>query len=563
MKRFLTLLFLSIPVFAGAVGYESIVPAPLKAEAAKGHLSIKNITVKCDPAIGDASIKAVQSFVSRIGIASGYTIPVSCPIGLQAAVEGGKLKGIFFLKDASIASEHYTIDINSKYAVIKAGGFNGFFYSIQTLMQLLPEAIYGNVQMPDERWALPCGHIEDGPRFAYRGMHLDSGRHFWTVEEVKKYLDVMSFYKLNRFHWHLSDDQGWRVEIKKYPLLTQISCWREGTCIAHDMNSSDHKRYGGYYSQEQIRDIISYAAARGITIIPEIDLPGHMLAAMSAYPWLGCTGGPYKTWTRWGISEQVLCPGKETTFTFLENVLSEIAELFPGEYIHIGGDECPKDEWEKCPDCQALIAKLGLKDEGKFTAEQYLQCYVTARMQEFLSGKGKKIIGWDEILEGELAPGATVMSWRGTEGGQAAAAKGFDAIMTPNSYLYLDYCQVEDQDNEPLTIGGNLPLERVYSFDPFEGIAPENHGHIIGVQANLWTEYIKTNEHLEYMLLPRMLAASEVQWCAPERKDYTRFTDAVRDHEFKVLDAAGYTYAKHLLGLTGRDVLKEENFEKK
>ncbi|MCQ2182647.1 MAG: beta-N-acetylhexosaminidase [Bacteroidales bacterium] len=561
MKRFLSLLLLAMPVLASAAGFEDIVPAPKIAVQGKGYMHVKAVPIKCDAAIGADAIQAVSLFASRLSIASGNTCPVSSPIGLQASVDGGKAKGVFFLRDNSIEPEHYTIDISSGLAVIRANSFNGFLYSLQTLMQLLPEAIYGSEQQPYEKWVLPCGHIEDGPRFRYRGMHLDCSRHFWTIDEIKKYIDVMAFYKMNRFHWHLTDDQGWRVEIKKYPLLTQISCWRDGTAIGHDMSSSDQIRYGGYYSQGNIKDIVSYAAQRGITIVPEIDLPGHMLAAMAAYPQLGCSGGPYKAWTRWGVSEQVLCPAKESTFVFLENVLSEISALFPGEYIHIGGDECPKSEWEKCPDCQALIARLGLKDDDRFTAEQYLQCYVTRRVQDFLSAKGKKIIGWDEILEGELASGATVMSWRGASGGREAAEKGFDAIMTPNSHFYFDYCQAEDTDREPITIGGCIPVEKVYEFNPYEGIAPESYGHILGVQANLWTEYIKTNEHLEYMLLPRLLALSEVQWCEPERKDYSRFSNAVINHEFKILDIAGYTYAKHMTGISGDEILDKINFE--
>ena len=349
-------------------------------------------------------------------------------------------------------------------------------------------------------------------------------------------------YKLNRFHWHLTDDQGWRIEIKSYPLLSQIACWREGTMIGRDFSSNDHIRYGGFYTQDEIREVVEYAAARGITVVPEVDLPGHMLAAMSAYPQLGCTGGPYAAWTIWGVSDQVLCVGKESTFTFLERVLAEVAELFPGEYIHIGGDECPKDEWKKCPDCQALIRRLGLKDDGRFTAEQYLQNYVTKRIQDYLASLGKKVIGWDEILEGDLAPGATVMSWRGAAGGREAAARGFDAVMAPNSHCYFDYYQAEGGEGEPLGIGGFVPVEKVYSLDPLEGIAPEHAHHILGVQANLWTEYISTPEHLEYMLLPRMLALSEVQWCTPENRDAGRFLRVLREHEFPVLEQAGYNY---------------------
>ena len=289
--------------------------------------------------------------------------------------------------------------------------------------------------------------------------------------------------------------------------------------------------------------MVAYAADLGITIIPEIDLPGHMMGALAAYPELGCTGGPYEVWTRWGISPQVLCPGKDITFSFLEDVFTELLAIFPSEYIHIGGDECPKTEWEKCPDCQARIKALGLKSDDKHTAEQYLQSYVMTRMQKFLAQHGRRIIGWDEILEGQLEPGATVMSWRGVKGGIAASEMGFDVIMTPNSYFYFDYLQ-GPQENEPLAIGGNLPIEKVYSFDPYEGLTEAAKPHIIGVQANLWTEYISTPEHLEYMLLPRMTALSETQWCKPSDKNYERFTEALRAKSCKIFDILGYNYRK-------------------
>ena len=555
MKKLIIAVLLSaVPLLSGAATPDQIVPAPRKVEVGKGHMRLKGAAIKCDASLGQQTIDAISRFAAQLSMTSGNTYSVSCPIGLKESVESGKVKGIFFLKDNALEPENYTIEVSPGLAIIKARDYNGFLYSTQTLMQLLPEAVYGNASLPDEKWALPCCKIEDGPRFGYRGMHLDCSRHFFSLDEVKKYLKVMSFYKLNRFHWHLTDDQGWRVEIKKYPLLTQISCYRSGTMVGHEWDSTDGKRYGGFYTQEEVREVIDYAASLGITVIPEVDLPGHMLAAMAAYPWLGCTGGPYEVWTRWGVSDEVLCVGKESTFTFLNDVLGELADLFPGEYFHIGGDECPKTEWEKCAACQALIEKLGLRSDKKFSKEQYLQNYVTKRVQDFLATKGKKIIGWDEILEGDLSEGATVMSWRGADGGKQAAAKGFDAIMTPTTHFYLDYCQAEDQEHEPLTIGGYLPVEKVYSFDPFEGIAPENQGHIIGVQANLWTEYINTNEHLEYMLLPRMLALSEVQWCAPENRDFERFKNAVVNHEFKILDTAGYTYAKHLIGMDGRDI---------
>ncbi len=543
MKHLLTpLLLCFLAVCAHASALDDIVPRPAKAEASKGSLRISGTSIKCDPAFDAATVEAVGRFAARLGYASGKTSPVSTPPGLRDALAGGKVKGIVFLRDGSLAPEAYSILVSKRNAVVRASGLNGVIYALETLRQLLPPSIYGSRQALKDRWTLPCCLIEDSPRFAWRGMHLDSSRHFWSIDEVKRYLDVMAMYKLNRFHWHLTDDQGWRIEIRAFPLLSQIACWREGTMIGRDFSSNDHIRYGGFYTREEIREVVDYAAARGITVVPEVDLPGHMLAALSAYPQLGCTGGPYAAWTKWGVSDQVLCAGKESTFEFLEAVLAEVAELFPGEYIHIGGDECPKDEWKKCPDCQARIRELGLKGDERFSAEQYLQNYVTRRIQEYLATLGKKVIGWDEILEGDLAPGATVMSWRGAAGGKEAAARGFDAVMTPNSHCYFDYCQAEGCEGEPLGIGGFVSLEKVYSLDPLEGISPENAHHILGVQANLWTEYISTPEHLEYMLLPRLLALSEVQWCAPERRDAARFLRVLREHEYPVLEEAGYNY---------------------
>ena len=544
MKQTLAILLLLCLFASGAraSALDDIVPRPAKAELLKGSFRVSGAAVKCDPAFDAATVEAVGRFAARLGYACGKTTPVSTPPGLREALAGGKVRGIIFLRERSLADEAYDIAVSSRNVIIRASGLNGVLYALETLRQMLPVSIYGQRQALQDRWTLPCCLIEDSPRFAWRGMHLDSSRHFWSIAEVKRYLDVMAMYKLNRFHWHLTDDQGWRIEIKAYPLLSQVACWREGTMIGRDFSSNDGIRYGGFYTQDEIREVVAYAAARGITVVPEVDLPGHMLAAMSAYPQLGCTGGPYAAWTRWGVSDQVLCVGKESTFEFLEKVLAEVAELFPGEYIHIGGDECPKEEWKKCPECQARIRELGLKDDDRFTAEQYLQNYVTKRIQDYLATLGKKIIGWDEILEGELAPGATVMSWRGAAGGREAAARGFDAIMTPNSHCYFDYYQAEGCEGEPLGIGGFLPVEKVYSLDPLEGIDPAHAHHILGVQANLWTEYISTPAHLEYMLLPRMLALSEVQWCTPERRDPDRFLRVLQEHEYPVLEQAGYNF---------------------
>ena len=546
MKRVLIILaLLAVSLGCHAEGLGNIIPRPSQVVELKGSFRLPGVTIKCDPGMDPVSLEAVSRFAARLSLATGKTCTVSSPHGIQSAISNGSAKGMFFIVDRTMDAEEYRIEIDSKVAVIKSGSKNGFLYALQTLKQMMPADIFASGGAPKAKWTLPCCTIIDKPRFAYRGMHMDSSRHFWTVDQVKKYLDVMAMFKLNRLHWHLTDDQGWRVEIKAFPLLTQVGAYREGTMIGHDFSSNDGVRYGGSYTQEEIKEVIRYADKLGITIIPEIDMPGHMLAAMTAYPHLGCTGGPYATWTRWGVADQVLCVGKESTFAFLEQVLTEIAELFPSEYIHIGGDECPKDEWKKCPDCQALISKLGLKDDDKYSAEQYLQSYVTRRMQSFLEGKGKKIIGWDEILEGELGKGTTVMSWRGVAGAKEAASRGFDAIMTPNSHFYFDYCQSENRDEEPLGIGGFISLERVYSFDPFEGLDEDQQRHILGVQANLWTEYISTLEHLEYMLLPRMLALSEVQWCEEQNRDYERFLSALRESASKILEKSGYNYRKN------------------
>lgn len=556
IKKYITVatvaFFIAIP---GSWGKEPVtlhlIPQPQSVVIEKGSFKMSGAAVNCDDKFDGNVRKAIQTFANDLTLASGKMSSYAAPSGLASTVAKGNLKGVAFLRDSSLGAEEYSIEVTSRNVVVKAAELNGVLYAIQTIKQLLPPEIYGNADGAGMRMTIPCVTIKDKPRFGYRGMHLDCSRHFFSIIEIKKYLDVMAMYKLNRFHWHLSDDQGWRIEIKQYPALTMEGAFRSGTMIGRDFNSNDGIRYGGYYTQEQVKEVIAYAAQKGITVIPEIDLPGHMLAALSAYPELGCTGGPYEPWTKWGVSDQVLCPGKEATFTFLEGVLSEIAELFPSEYIHIGGDECPKTEWENCPDCQALIAELGLEDSNGFSAEQYLQCYVTARMQDFLATKGKKIIGWDEILEGELAKGATVMSWRGVDGGIKAAGLGFDAIMTPTTYCYFDYCQAKEQELEPVCIGGYVPVEKIYGYEPMDGMPAGAENHILGVQANLWTEYIATNEHLEYMLLPRLLALSEVQWCKPENKDFDRFKESLTGHHFGILDRLGYTYSKVILGIHG------------
>ena len=517
----------------------SVIPFPNEVSLSEGAFNVKGVAIAIDPAMDEASQAAVQRFISALETTTG--------------VKTKSGKALSFVLNADLAPEEYVIDIQPKAARVEASALNGFVYACETLKQMLPPAVYGSVKA-DCDWVLPCAHIQDKPRFAYRGMHLDPCRHFWTIEETKRYLDVMTAYKLNRFHWHLTEDQGWRMEVKAYPKLTEIGAWRDGTVIKKDWDSNDGVRHGGFYTREEMKEIVEYAAARGITVIPEVDLPGHMVAALAAYPNLGCTGGPYKDWQRWGVAPDILCAGNEEIYTFVEAFLSELVDIFPSEYIHIGGDEAFNEEmgipWDHCPKCAAKMKELGIK-KGPM-AKHYLQNYVTARMQDFLNGKGRKIIGWDEILQGNLAPGATVMSWRGVKGGIEAANKGFDAIMTPNSYMYFDYYQSKERDKEPFAIGGYLPVETVYSYEPYEGLEPAAQKHILGVQANLWTEYIATPEHLEYMLLPRMCALSEVQWCAADAKDYDRFTTSL-EHTFEILDAMGMAYSLDHKGLIGLD----------
>ncbi len=521
-----------------------IIPQPQKVEVGKGSFKASGATFNCDPALDRNTLDLIRVFSSRLSLLAGRNNSFATPVGLDRALSRNQVKGFIFLLDSSLQNEAYTIHVTPKNAVVKASGYNGFLYAIQTLKQLLPDGIFTG-EKASGKVTIPCCSIQDSPRFAYRGLMLDCARHFYSVEEVKKFLDVAAMYKINRFHWHLTEDQGWRIEIKKYPLLTEVGAFRSGTQQTYDRRKNDGIRYGGYYTQDQIRDIVAYAGKLGIIVIPELDLPGHMLAAMASYPWLGCTGGPYEVWTKWGVSDQVLCVGKESTFEFLFNVLDEICELFPSEYLHIGGDECPKKEWAKCPVCQAKIAELGIKDGDGATKEQRLQNYVTKRVQDYLETKGRKIIGWDEILEGDLAEGATVMSWRGTKGGIQAAGMGFDVIMSPTDYCYLDYKQGEN-DRETFVGAGYArskfyDAENLYNYEPLDGFDAGTTAHITGVQANMWTEYIRNDKELFYMLIPRLQALSEVQWCAPANKDYGRFTGKLGKH-LKLMEKLGYNY---------------------
>ena len=429
------------------------------------------------------------------------------------------------LKD--LEAEGYRLTVDKKRVLIEAPAWAGIFYGMQTLRQLLPVEIFSEVVSEDIPWVLPGVEIKDFPRFKWRGMHLDVCRHFMPVEFIKKYIDLIAIHKMNSLHLHLTDDQGWRIEIKKYPKLAEISAWRDETIVGHyrdEPRKFDGQSHGGFYTHDDIREIVSYAKERYVTIVPEIEMPGHGQAALAAYPEISCTGGPFKVSTIWGIRKEVYCAGNEKTFEFMENVLGEVLDLFPGEYIHVGGDECPKDRWEECQKCQSRIRSEGLQDEHE------LQSYFIKRIEKFLNENNRRLIGWDEILEGGLAPNATVMSWRGEEGGIAAAREGHDVVMTPYSHTYFDYYQA-DPENEPLAIGGLLPLEKVYAYDPVPAeLNEQQRHHILGVQGQVWTEYISTPEKAEYMAFPRACAMAEIGWTPSDQKDYELFSSTLLRH---------------------------------
>lgn len=453
---------------------------------------------------------------------------------------------ILFTKDNSIKNEEgYLLKIDKNTIEISANSSKGAFYAVQSLIQLLP------IENKSTSVSIQCLEIQDAPKFAYRGMHLDVARHFFSVDFIKKYLDLMALLKMNTFHWHLTEDQGWRIEIKKYPKLQEIAAFRKETLIGHYSDvphQFDRKKYGGFYTQKEIKEIVKYASERQITVIPEIEMPGHSQAAIAAYPELGCTGNQLEVATKWGVFEDIYCT-KESTFQFLEDVIDEVIPLFPGKYIHIGGDEAPKNRWNKCAHCQNVIKKEGLKDEHE------LQSYFIKRMEKYINSKGKQIIGWDEILEGSLAPNATVMSWRGNVGAIEAAKQQHEVILTPNSHCYFDYYQ-SDNENEPLAIGGFLPLEKVYDFNPIpEELTKEEAKFVLGAQGNIWTEYMSTPEKVEYMVFPRIIALAEVVWSAKEQKNYDDF---IRRLEFfnKRLDAKNVRYANHLYEVKGEFINK-------
>jgi hexosaminidase len=472
-------------------------------------------------------------------IASFLTNHIDKFYGIKSSAtqsESAVRKSIFIKLDenSGLGKEAYNLSVTPKGVILIASAPNGLFYGVQTLIQLMPPS-----QKRLTEVVLPAVEIKYSPRFVWRGLHLDVGRHFMPKDFILKYIDYMAMHKFNTFHWHLTEDQGWRIEIKKYPNLTTVGSVRKETLIGHGRNPKNYDGipYAGYYTQEDVKEIVAYAAERYITVVPEIEMPGHSLAALASYPELGCTGGPYEVATRWGIFDDVYCPGKEGTFTFLQDVISELIPLFPGQYFHIGGDECPKTRWKKCPLCQKRM-----KEEGLAT-EHELQSYFVQRIEKFLNEKGKKLIGWDEILEGGLAPNAAVMSWRGEEGGIAAAKQHHFVVMSPGTYCYLDHYQA-DPKTEPLAIGGFLPLEKVYSYDPVPAsLTKEEASYIMGAQGNVWTEYMKTPEYVEYMVYPRAAALAEVVWSPKDSKNYAGFKNRMID-QLKRYDVYGINYCK-------------------
>ena len=486
----------------------SIIPNPLSIKLRKGFFRLSQQT----------SIYTVAELIpvghylqETIYQETGHNLAVQ-----NAANQTTQIEGIVLLIDKSLSAlgdEGYRLRVTPNLIQVEAPTAAGVFYGIQTLQQL--------IQTNNEHfYVVPAVEIEDKPRFKWRGLMLDVGRHFYSVAFIKRFIDLLALHKMNTFHWHLTEDQGWRIEIKKYPKLTQIGSQRADTELGGDRGRFTGQPHSGFYTQAEIREVVDYAASRHITVIPEIELPGHSLGALASYPELGCTGGPYEVQTTWGIKKDVYCAGNENVYTFLEDVLSEVLELFPSRVIHIGGDEVPKDRWRTCPKCQAMIEKQGLKDEDE------LQSYIIKRMEKFLNAKGRQLIGWDEILEGGLAPNALVMSWRGIKGGIEAASAGHDVVMSPTSHCYFDYYQSEKTNEPPGPFweGAYLPLETVYAFEPIpDELSPEQAEHVLGAQGNIWTEFIASEDHLEYMTFPRATALAEVVWSQPEQRDFPDF----------------------------------------
>ena len=514
--------------YAADAVYQNVVPLPRSIVAQKG----KPFTITAQTPVvyagTDSKMKRNAEFLSEyIGQLTGLKLAV-------ADAKDKKTPAIVLALNPKVkGAEAYRITVAERQVTIEGSTAAGVFYGIQTLRKSMP------VLDKSEDITLPATVIADEPRFGYRGMMLDSGRHFWSVDFVKKYIDIMALHNMNTFHWHLSEDQGWRIEIKKYPKLTEVGSIRKRTIIGRNSDIDDGTPYGGFYTQDEAREVVRYAAERNITVIPEIDMPGHMLAALAAYPELGCTGGPYEVGYGWGVFRDVLCLGNEKIYEMLEDVVDELTDIFPASYFHIGGDETPTTRWEQCPKCQAVAKANGI------TPKQ-LQEVFTNRMEKYINSKGRRIIGWDEITHGKINQSATIMSWQGVAPGSKAAEAGHDVIMSPNAYCYFDHYQTDKTWNEPLCIGGNLPIAKTYQFDAApDSLSSEAKKHILGVQANLWTEYIGNTNMVEYQILPRMGALAEVQWMPVEQKNFDEFVK--RETQMtKIYDKLGYKYAIHL-----------------
>ena len=527
-KNLITLMLLGcFYTQAQPVANYEVVPMPQSIQTQKGDAFVLNNNVQ---------ILATEDLQNETAFMQQYLAEVSGLQILTTQKREKKQKYIELTVSPKVTEkEGYVLTISAKGISIAGGSAAGVFHGIQTLRKSLPQSCKcGKHATQEKTITMPAAIITDAPRFGYRGMHLDCSRHFWSVAFVKKFIDLLAMHNMNTFHWHLTDDQGWRIEIKKWPKLVSIGSQRSGTIIGTNSDLDDHIPCGGCYTQEEAREIVAYAAARHITVIPEIDMPGHMLAALASYPELGCTGGPYQVGHYWGVYKDVLCVANEKVYQFVEDVLTEIMAIFPSEVIHIGGDETPTEKWEACPKCQAL----GLpKDQ--------IQAHFTKRVFDFLTAHQRRALGWDEILDG-CPQDAMIMSWRGTKPGAKAAETGHDVVMAPTTHCYFDYQQTEDPLFEPSRCGGFIPIEKVYSLEPApDSLSAAAKAHILGAQANLWTEYIINEEMLEYQALPRMSALAEVQWTQSERKDYEAFKKRLT--RFTALfELYKYKYAKHL-----------------
>jgi hexosaminidase len=528
----------------------NIVPIPAQLSPQPGAFRLAASTTIATSDADDPQLRELAQYGAEV-VRQGLGIDLALSEGQTGAVTSDAIILALEASQGGLAPEGYRLVVTPTSVRLSAPAHAGIFYGLQTLRQLLPTR--NQLTSAADEWIIPAVEIEDQPRFPYRGMHLDVGRHLFPVEFIKKYIDLLAMYKMNTFHWHLTEDQGWRIEIKKYPRLTEVAAFRRETILAKNFDPyiGDRKPYGGFYTQDEVRQVVDYASSRYVTVIPEIEMPGHSTAALAAYPELACTEGPFEVATIWGVLEDIYCQSEET-FAFLQNVLAEVLDLFPSRYIHIGGDEAPKTRWEESGLAQEIIRREGLEDEEE------LQSYFIKRIEQYLLEHDRRLIGWDEILEGGLAPQATVMSWRGTAGGIEAARQGHDVIMTPTTHVYFDYYQ-GDPLFEPLAIGGYIPLERVYEFEPVpEELTPEEARHVLGAQANVWTEYMKTTADVEYMVLPRMLALSEVVWSPKEARNWDRFLSAL-PQQFQLLDGQRVSYRiPHVRGLE-RDRLTLED----